>query len=133
MSTGYAVIPFDHSALEWLIKYELEFTLAKEGRYPTPNEVLGVLDVLDLLVERSIQGTNLHLLISDKSNEAIWCVMHLIDFTEKQNSVSTPYEIYFEKGSKSLMVEILSALSGSCGTLILFSTSGETPILVQQR
>jgi len=101
------------------------------SRYPTPREVREVCAALrgfktEFYVKpKSHWSADIQSTTDDRGT-----LLHIEKFKGKEDQ---PLPVFFEKGSPSLILEILKRLAKPCGPLVVIPDTGDTPIAVTAR
>ncbi|MEC5126999.1 hypothetical protein VSU19_09575 [Verrucomicrobiales bacterium BCK34] len=134
MGVLYTVTPPTEEVAEWLGDLGVGMPRNSSSRLPLLHEVRTALDSLDgFSVEYTDNGIGSHwqamVTSVDDPDTGGWT---LLNITNRKDD-SEPQEIWFEKGFPELIVEILTQISSSCGTLILIPDTGCRPLVIPPR
>jgi hypothetical protein len=122
----YAVHPFDERARSYAKQHGVSSIDHPDGRHPTVAELRAALEHLpNTTVEYEpipTVGQSWGACVEDAAapEEGPWTQVRTLRYLGED----APIEIYFEKGWPSLVVQIVSHLSGSCGTLFIVPDTG---------
>ncbi|MCI0558325.1 MAG: hypothetical protein MN733_07505 [Nitrososphaera sp.] len=125
MATSYTVVTTSESGVaKWLEGVGLMLPSGSErSRYPTPEEIRSVLQKMsNYRVDYFITDRDWHATISEAAEPetSSWAFLVALDYSGNQ---TVPHKFYFERGSSSVMKEVLNQLAKVCGPLVLINNS----------
>ena len=128
MGVIYIAAPLDQELSLWLDELSEEFDYHvpdSSGRAPLVSEVLQVANQLPNANTETFKGDTGIQLHIERSDETWTSVV--LDAVEEDQECS----VVFEKGSESLILELVVSLAQACGPFVLVSDTGDLPVLVQ--
>ncbi len=132
MGELYSVLSTDSTPNEASVYFETRYCLiapkSNPGKRPTYSELAGVLDSLKKYqVEPPDIASSSQTDIVSASNPDEWTT--LVITSDRPKSNETLVAFYFEKGSISVIITALNALSQTVGTLLLRPHSGNSVMI----
>jgi hypothetical protein len=133
MGVLYVVAPLGAAEREWLTGQGVPLPSGrKRGRNPTPAEVRAVCDRLDgfrVEYHASAEKKFWQAVIRGAKgrDRARGTILNIDDWG---GSEDRRHPIWFEKGDPALILEIVHALSASCGPLAVMPDTGDPPAAV---
>ena len=102
---------------------------AGPSRNPTPAEVRDVCAALrDHKTEFNVKPkSHWQAIIEGRARDGGGTILNVEKFKGAEDK---PHGIWFEKGSPTLILEILKRLAGHCGPLVVVPDTGDTPVAV---
>jgi hypothetical protein len=135
MGVIYCVLPLDDDAEALLRNAEMAVPKFKgRARNPTPKEIRSVCQAMANVQTRVRARKGRFWQIDIKSTaggkRAPATLLNIDDFSGNEDEAQ---EIWFEKGSPALMLEVVRGLAGKCGPLVVLPDTGDAPVVVTAR
>lgn len=128
MGATYLILPLDEKAREALADQSSvdDVETLPPGRNPLRLDVIAAIKAMPWLLADPATPPEpsgvWRLTLTHRENEAQWAALAV---------PANGQNLAFEAGDTEVMCEVLSALSHSCGTLVLWPDTGDDPIVIQ--
>ena len=129
MGTLYSPIPISDEAREWLASEGFD-SPDVDGRRPTPNELMEILNSLDAqTIDYSISANNWQAQISDSQSveTEAWALLNVQNYNDNPDD---PCDFYFAKGLPELIVQIVFRICKQFGPYIVVPDTDCCPLII---
>jgi hypothetical protein len=129
MGVFYIIQPFDDEMASFLQAMGAAVPRSRApSRNPTPGEVRAVCSALrDFKTKFNVKPKSHWQAVIDCTTDDRGTILNLEKFKGAEDE---PHAVVFEKGSPSLILEIVKRLAKQCGPLVVIPDTGDAPIAV---